>query len=1172
MVLVHETTTWASFIKALSSYARALDTQRLTARGSSGPCVVAGSPASALLGDGLLATGGGSGGGEASPVGGKPGAPDPASACIHLALLPELRSGALASAPSAHLLSLLVLDPAGAVFSDPAAVRALAAALAASAQPASTAPSPLPSPQGRGASGPLLRPRLQLASALGSGDWGPITCAFGRLGATATTAAEAEAARSVATAVIEAARLQYAQYGPLFCSFVSYARPASGCLCHEQDCPIMAMDACNLSPRLPCEGSGNGAHGRATSLQPGASSEAGLDAVPCVSPASGPGPQAPLSPVQGPSGAGEPPNRSRCLSDPAVVPAPAPYGASIKRFTSGSVLHAAPPDGHATLSVHHLVLPGSGGLGLHSHAPGTDKTSTSSIGAVRLGTAQSPLRPAGSAAATGSGAVDPALAAAPSSDDSIRAGTSSESHVMLSYAVEAARRYSALLEAGGRWAAAAGVLAAATGAAAERWGHRSAAVGAVLSQVARLEAMQGLHKAAELTWQQAIEALERAHAPTAPPLLLARLHLATVLTALAAPKAEDALRSAMAALDAAGGPAAAGALAGRRALAAHLAAAGRWMEAEVLLQGMLQAEEEAPPPLTVLSASAAGSGGGAGGGAGSGLQPGSPRSARGGSGGDAGEERSTGGWTDSGSTGSGAVATTAAVLLERRGSGSVRKSPSASSLLAAAAAPKLAAGPSRRQQAAAEAGSNGARSPARQDSRLRVAWGAGDLIVLPSSDGGGVTTHPSPTSPPPTQTVPSGSHRRSAVMPLPSAGSGSAVRRSSYTPDLQSPGASPVPSVFPVRSVGGRGRGPDPGNADPFGWSGDAALLADAIAAIQRTYGGHNDLYDGVNVKYGDGGASVDLQSVCVRGGGCINSLVEARRLRDPEALYGAAIAVRTAALGAGHPGVLDLCMQYARYVSAGGEHARAADACRTALERFTAAPCAAAAAAMAAVGGNDHPAEVVARQTLGELLLEAGSLPDAAAALTAAVAAAGRLVAAGEMAPADGRRLAALDSLASALWRRVSADALTPHRPSTTSTPSSDAADDTAAAAASAAAATAGSPLYPRAVEAQRQWIELACGACGAQHERLLKGWVALGLMLEGGGDLADAEAAFAAAGEAALHRHGRLSAATKATFRHLQRVYAAQGRSADAQVLGHMYRLNGGLLSRGAATATAG
>ncbi len=68
--------------------------------------------------------------------------------------------------------------------------------------------------------------------------------------------------------------------------------------------------------------------------------------------------------------------------------------------------------------------------------------------------------------------------------------------------MEAARRYAALLEGAGRYAAAASALVAVAGASAARWGTRSAAHGSLLSQLAQLQALQGLHRSAEFTWRQ----------------------------------------------------------------------------------------------------------------------------------------------------------------------------------------------------------------------------------------------------------------------------------------------------------------------------------------------------------------------------------------------------------------------------------------------------------------------------------------------------------------------------------------------------------------------------------------------------------------------------------------------------------------------------------------------
>lgn len=70
------------------------------------------------------------------------------------------------------------------------------------------------------------------------------------------------------------------------------------------------------------------------------------------------------------------------------------------------------------------------------------------------------------------------------------------------YAVEAARRYAALLEAAGLWRPAAAALEACLAAAAARWGPRSVGLAGLLAQLGRLQQLQGLHVDAEVTWRQ----------------------------------------------------------------------------------------------------------------------------------------------------------------------------------------------------------------------------------------------------------------------------------------------------------------------------------------------------------------------------------------------------------------------------------------------------------------------------------------------------------------------------------------------------------------------------------------------------------------------------------------------------------------------------------------------
>ncbi|GIM11987.1 hypothetical protein Vretimale_15418, partial [Volvox reticuliferus] len=364
----------------------------------------------------------------------------------------------------------------------------------------------------------------------------------------------------------------------------------------------------------------------------------------------------------------------------------------------------------------------------------------------------------------------------------------------------------------------------------------------------------------------------------------------------------------------------------------------------------------------------------------------------------------------------------------------------------------------------------------------------------------------------------------------------------------------PLPSTGTSRrggfggASGGHGVG-GPGNADPLAWSKTAAALADVIAAVQLEYGGVNELYDGMHLAGPEGSTAADLAAlaaVCPRSGACIAAVVNVRRLTDPNALYDAAIATQRALLHSAHPAMVDLQLQYARHLSSAGEHGRAEEVCCFALQQLMLTPPPYPAHrrhGAGAPGACHHPAEVGVRQTLGAVLLAGGSLAAATAALTSAVDLADKLVATGDLAAADMRRVEALDTLASVLWQRAQS-----------AQSAGGSGLDAAAATARSSAGSSSSSYGTRAIEYKRQELDLRKTVYGERHVRVMSSWVALGQMQEAGGNLAAAERAFESAADVALHRHNRLSAATKAIFRQLQRVYQAQGRTADAQVLGHM------------------
>ncbi|GIL67216.1 hypothetical protein Vafri_20652 [Volvox africanus] len=749
---------------------------------------------------------------------------------------------------------------------------------------------------------------------------------------------------------------------------------------------------------------------------------------------------------------------------------------------------------------------------------------------------------------------------------------------LVTFAVEAARRYAALLEAVGLWAPASEVLEACLCATGERWGHRSSRMASLLTQLGRLQQMQGLYRTAEVTWRQALEALDSIHGPDGVPVLQCRVALAQVLAALREPEAETMMRDALASLDAALGPTAPATLTAREAVASFLAEASRWVEAEVAYQALLQAMEEAAPlsPLQHVASKLS--------------QPsGSPMAAA----------------PPAPAPAAAAAATSLGVVPVRQ-----RQAGSASSPqhYAVARAPHRVAsqqhlmagmnnvsGPGR-----AEALNNTSTPPAsaatarvapmRSDSRSRMAWGtypispgfgiaaavnaAAALDVVSTSESrsfrnGAVATAAVDSC----AGNMSGTYHRSALPPLQS---------SNAAPLIVAPTATPTPSILPpllahdmdckvtisatltedplpstVTSLGGFGSHSIGvhGNANPLAWSNTAAALADVVAAVHREYGGVNELYDGMHLAGPEGSTGADLAAlaaVCPRSGACIAAVVNVRRLTDASALYDAAIAARRAVLYDAHPAMVDLQLRFARHLSAAGEHGRAEEVCRFALQQFMLAPPPYRAHRRHGAGSLDafhHPVEVGLRQTLGAVLLAGGSLAAATAALTAAVDLADKLVAIGDLAAADMRRIEALDTLAGVLWQRAQ----------------SAQADDSGAGTATAASPPGSARLSygMRAIECKRKALELRKAVCGERHERVMAGWVALGQMQEAGGNLAAAERAFECAADVALHRHNRLSAATKAIFRQLQRVYQAQGRTADAQVLGHMYRLKGGLLS---------
>lgn len=680
---------------------------------------------------------------------------------------------------------------------------------------------------------------------------------------------------------------------------------------------------------------------------------------------------------------------------------------------------------------------------------------------------------------------------------------------------------------------------------------------------------------------QAVEAYECTLGPSSPATLGAQVQLALALAALDAPGAtppggqgpEDLLRSALTALDGALGPHAPETLAARRALAAMLVRGGRWAEAEVLLQGLLAAVEKGQ--------------GSVGGTAGKGSIGANDECSR-----------------RLGSAGAGAAGERAAgVVGEAPGRfTSARRAPSrrASELRGSIAVSGLVRGPSRvallqdlQAAAAGGAGSGGSNSGEqggatlpggmRKDSPGRLAWTATVGHHEGSPAAGPSTAATERAQQPPGLGL---AHTKSRLRSLHSVfadDNGDSNGRSSYgkaltapvgsvafptQPNAQQqqlppasllPSSTPLPSLTPV---------PNPktivypgvlnhGQGDALQWAEDALALAEVVVMVQREQGGDNPLYQGVQLV-GPESAVSGLGpdgAVCNMNGACISAMVSIRRLTDAGALCGAALAAARNAVGREHPRLAPLLLQQARCLGAAGDIAGAVGACWEVLMQWGVAPELMVAPDSArsrdgimaeSVDGEEehskaaleepqieyHPEQVDAWAALGAVLGAGGRLPEAGPALREAAAAAEQLVAGGDMAAGDGRRIAAIGALADVLWQQAEQQG-------------------------------APCPRYHQAAALRRQQLDLTAVTCGPHHERVLAAWVSLGRMAEAVGQLAEAERAYCQAGEVSLHRHGRLSRATKDVFLQLQRVYRAQGRAEDAEVLGHMYRLQGGLLS---------
>ncbi|PNH07169.1 hypothetical protein TSOC_006383 [Tetrabaena socialis] len=1231
LVLVHPTCPWLLFMRALLAHVHT-DLKRALLAGGASPA----SPAAGASQGGWRAQG-------AEPE------PSYHSTYLHLEFLTSdlhASGGAWAlhadrgTAPQSVPV-LLVLDPAGAVFTDPRALRAVQHAAALATPPhtgrSRDQPDPTATAPSRELERPPPRPPLQLASCLAPADWPRLVAAVSRLLAApdadaAVDAGGEDVARrgAVLDAVLEAARLQHAAFAPLLAT-----------LSGAGDCPLGA-DGCVRPPA-------------AREAQPSASTLPVLPLLPgqARAQALGPGPDAgPASRSTGPESMCAMPRVSRAAAAGPVAAAPAAASPQHARAPSSPALPAAADAGPAACAERSDAAGGGGVLmtrrsrSMSSALDAEQAAARERLLAARLAAsyeaaeaeaaaAAAARRPSEGALALGglgagpgaralSGSTCrisasslqlpyagvrgpapgpariPALGGGPAASSLPLGGGSGSPVSLVPYAFEAARRYAALLEGVGLWAAAGAALEACVGGVSERWGQRSAQMAALRSQLGRLQQLQGLHKAAEVSWRQALEALERCSGPDSPPALLATVALAGVLACLKRPVGQDPeqlLRSSLSALDAQLGPAAAETLEARRALAAHVAAGGRWAEAEVLYQSLLlsveeaeaqqaQREQDRPPyPQQQQPAAAQGSL--------SDRQQLLPRLP---------------------------VPPAPAAGAHRAPSRLSSRQLLAAAALQAGGESAAAPGLWRSDSGTGALGGGGdagsgasARRVGRSDSRARVAW-ARDLEVTaegpaantgaPSgvrppygqagaSAGGGdevrraPARHPSirlppvaglpqlkPASPMSPQTPAAAAAPPSAAAPTsPHPGGTSPISPHSPLTALIAPPApllsSPSAATIALRRSG-QPPGPDAAAASlasaaaaashALTWSGDSAALADVVAAVFREYDdGANPQYDGMHLAGPEGSIGGDLAAmaaVCPRSGACLTAVVYVRRLTDSRALYGRALAAREAGLGRRHPATAELRARYGRHLSAAGEHAEAEAACREALAALAEArvPGEGGGGGRGGGGGGGgaggrgrlHPAEVGVRCALGAVLAASGprGLTAALAAWSEAVAAAGALVAAGEMAAADARRLEAIDGLAEAL----AAEALA----------------QLEAAGGAAAAGTPAAEALARAVDAKRQALDLAGAVCGWQHERALRGWLALGRLHEAGGELGAAEAAYGSACEVALYRHGRLTAATKAVVRNLHRVYLAAGRTADAEVLGHMYRLSGGLLAR--------
>ncbi len=523
--------------------------------------------------------------------------------CVHIPHAPRVPTPDHVSACMASMTDpalLLVIDPAGAIFTDPRTAWAAWAALHSPPPHPTSAPhsdtQPLRDPHQRplqllmhqGAAPDLVlrygdgsSPRLTLASALSPADWPRVAEAFSRLalsspapvpatatytngiapeppylhaagtspGACCTLDSSASAASSstsatcqLRSAVLAAAQRQFQLYtpvmqlygsrtGPLSCGTeltdidVSGSSVAALLTCEDRDMLLASATAAaaaaatvtivNRAASTAAAASAPVAipprQGQVQAPQP--SQQHPASSRPHDPPASPPhAPGVPLPGQVSPRHAGAPalslkvpaPDttysltltgspaivsspRSPCLAAPApsslTFPGPIPSSPHARPHSAQLPLHRA--CAHPYSHSHPVAL-----TCLRSASELHEDADTSPTHAGSLGRVPGRTGSAGKAAGAGPSPMGYGWACTGMPDTCAPA------------ALEAARRYSALLDGAGRWAAAEAAARCCVGLVGSRWGHRSAHMAHLRAALGRLQGLQGLHAAAEVSWRQ----------------------------------------------------------------------------------------------------------------------------------------------------------------------------------------------------------------------------------------------------------------------------------------------------------------------------------------------------------------------------------------------------------------------------------------------------------------------------------------------------------------------------------------------------------------------------------------------------------------------------------------------------------------------------------------------